>query len=152
MKLFRNFDERGNPHPRPRMLFIDSEKVVGRALRRQFYNANEDGLFDVEYADVLGIPFDFTAKPVPIKPPPPRETMLVRAITPKRDACEIRFPRVAGYRVELPAERLTARFDDAATLELTPDVVGPSITRNEGIIGEGVDPDKPQVSSVCGSQ
>ena len=39
----------------------------------------------------------------------------------------------------MPEERLTARFDDAATLELTPDLVGPSITRNEGIIGEGVD-------------
>ena len=85
------------------------EQVVGRALRRQSYDPNEDGLFDVEYADVLGIPFDFTAKPVPIKPPPPRETVLVRAITPKRDACEIRFPRVAGYRVELPEERLAAR-------------------------------------------
>ena len=115
------------------------EQVIGRALRRQSYEPNEYGLFDVEYADVLGIPFDFTAKPVPVKPPPPRETVLVRALTPERDACEIRFPRVAGYRVELPAERLTAEFDDDATLELTPDLVGPSITRNEGIIGEGVD-------------
>ena len=26
----------------------------------------DDGLFDVEYADVLGIPFDFTAEPVPV--------------------------------------------------------------------------------------
>ena len=115
------------------------EQVIGRALRRQSYDPNEDGLFDVEYADVLGIPFDFTAKPVPVKPTPPRETVLVKAITPDRDACEIRFPRVEGYRVELPEERLTARFDDDSTLELTPDLVGPSITRNEGIIGEGVD-------------
>ncbi len=115
------------------------EQVIGRALRRQSYDPNEDGLFDVEYADVLGIPFDFTAKPVPVKPTPPRETVLVKAITPDRDACEIRFPRVEGYRVELPEERLTARFDDDSTLELTPDLVGPSITRNEGIIGEGID-------------
>ena len=115
------------------------EQVIGRALRRQSYDPNEDGLFDVEYADVLGIPFDFTARPVPVKPTPPRETVLVKAITPERDACEIRFPRVAGYRVELPEERLTAKFDDDATLDLTPDLVGPSITRNEGIIGEGVD-------------
>ena len=70
------------------------EQVIGRALRRQSYDPNEDGLFDVEYADVLGIPFDFTAKPVPVKPTPPRETVLVKAITPDRDACEIRFPRV----------------------------------------------------------
>ena len=115
------------------------EQVVGRALRRQSYDPNADGFFNVEYADVLGIPFDFTAKPVPIKPPPPRETVLVKAITPDRDAREIRFPRVEGYRVELPEERLTAAFDNDSTLVLTPDLVGPSITRNEGIIGEGVD-------------
>ena len=114
------------------------EQVIGRALRRQSYDPNVDGLFDVEYADILGIPFDFTAEPVPVKPQKPRETVLVKAITPERDACEIRFPRVEGYRVELPSERLTAKFDDDATLELTPDLVGPSITRNEGIIGEGV--------------
>ena len=76
---------------------------------------------------------------MPVKPQKPRETVLVKAITPERDACEVRFPRVEGYRVQLPEERLTARFDDDATLELTPDLVGPSITRNEGIIGEGVD-------------
>ena len=40
------------------------EQVVGRALRRQSYDLNEEGLFDVEYADILGIPFDFTANPV----------------------------------------------------------------------------------------
>ena len=44
------------------------EQVVGRALRRQSYELNEDGLFDVEYADVLGIPFDFAAEPVVAKP------------------------------------------------------------------------------------
>ena len=115
------------------------EQVIGRALRRQSYDPNAKGRFNVEYADVLGIPFDFTAKPVPVEPQKPRETVLVKAITPERDACEIRFPRVEGYRVELPEERLTARFDDDATLKLTPDLVGPSITRNEGIIGEGVD-------------
>jgi len=115
------------------------EQVIGRALRRQSYDLNEEGLFNVEYADVLGIPFDFTAKPVVAPPPPPRETIHVTAIRPDRDECEIRFPRVEGYRVELPEERLTAQFDDDSTLELTPDIVGPSVTRNEGIIGEGVD-------------
>ena len=115
------------------------EQVIGRALRRQSYDLNEDGLFDVEYADVLGIPFDFTAKPVVAPPKPPRETVQVRAVRPERDALEIRFPRVAGYRVELPEERLTAEFNEDSVLELTPDLVGPSITTNQGIIGEGVD-------------
>ena len=115
------------------------EQAVGRALRRQSYEPGDDGLFPVDYADVLGIPFDFTAKPVVAKPLPPRSTVQVKAITPERDRCEIRFPRVQGYRVELPEERLLATFSDDDTLVLTPDLVGPSVTRNEGIIGEGVD-------------
>ncbi len=119
------------------------EQVIGRALRRQSYDLNEDGpdkgLFNVEYADVFGIPFDFTAKPVIAPPQPPRETVQVKAIRPERDALEIRFPRVEGYRVELPEERLTASFNADSILELSPDLVGPSITRNSGIIGEGVD-------------
>jgi type III restriction enzyme len=115
------------------------EQVIGRALRRQSYDLNEEGLFNVEYADVFGIPFDFTAKPVIAPPQPPRETVQVKAMRLERDALEIRFPRVEGYRVELPEERLTATFNDDSILELTPDLVGPSITRNSGIIGEGVD-------------
>ena len=113
------------------------EQVIGRALRRQSYDLNADGLFDVEYADVLGIPFDFTAKPVVAPPQPPRKTVQVKAVTPERDGCEIRFPRVAGYRVELPREKLRADFTDDSTLILTPELVGPTNTRNEGIIGEG---------------
>ena len=86
------------------------EQVIGRALRRQSYDLNEEGLFNVEYADVLGIPFDFTAKPVVAPPQPPRETIQVKAVRPDRDALEIRFPRVEGYRVELPEERLDGRI------------------------------------------
>ncbi len=115
------------------------EQVIGRALRRQSYDLNEEELFNVEYADVLGIPFDFTSKPVIASPQPPRETIPVKAVRPDRDHLEIRFPRVAGYRVELPQERLSAEFNDDSVLELTPDLVGPSITKNAGIIGEDVD-------------
>lgn len=115
------------------------EQVIGRALRRQSYELNEDNLFNVEYADVLGIPFDFTAKPVVAPPQPPRETITVKAVRPERDELEIRFPRVEGYRVELPEERLTALFNDDSVLLLTPDLVGPTITKNSGIIGASVD-------------
>jgi type III restriction enzyme len=115
------------------------EQVIGRALRRQSYELNEDGpdegLFNVEYADVFGIPFDFTAKPVVAPPQPPRETIQVKAVRPDRDALEIRFPRVEGYRIELPEERLTAEFNDDSILELTPDLVGPTKVQNSGIIG-----------------
>jgi type III restriction enzyme len=115
------------------------EQVIGRALRRQSYELNEEELFNPEYADIFGVPFDFTAKPVVAPPQPPRETVPVRAVRPERDHLEIRFPRVEGYRVELPEERLSASFNEDSVLELTPDLVGPSITRNAGIIGEGVD-------------
>jgi type III restriction enzyme len=126
------------------------EQVIGRALRRQSYDLNEENLFNVEYADVLGIPFDFTAKPVVVKPTPPRETVVVRAV-PEREALEIRFPRVQGYRVELPNDRLRAKFTDDSTLVLTPDIVGPTITRNQGIIGQAVDLTLDSLDSVRSS-
>lgn len=63
----------------------------------------------------------------------------MKAMRPERDHLEIRFPRVAGYRIELPEERLTANFNDDSVLVLSPELVGPSITRNQGIIGESVD-------------
>ena len=112
------------------------EQVIGRALRRQSYELNEEGLFNPEYADIFGIPFDFTAKPVIAPPQPPRETIQVKAIRPDRDHLEIRFPRVEGYRVELPEERLTATFTPDSIFELTPDLVGPTKNENAGIIGQ----------------
>ena len=115
------------------------EQVIGRALRRQSYELNEEGLFNVEYADVLGIPFDFTAKPVIAPVQGPRETIQVKAVRPERDALEIRFPRVEGYRIELPEERLTAEFNVDSVLELTPDLIGATETQNSGIIGEKAD-------------
>jgi type III restriction enzyme len=115
------------------------EQVVGRALRRQSYDLNDDGRFGVEYADVLGIPFDFTAQPVVAPPRKPNRTIHVQAVRPHRDHLEITFPRVTGYRVELPADRLSARFNADSVLELNPLLVGPPVTENRGIIGESVD-------------
>lgn len=115
------------------------EQVIGRALRRQSYDLNEEERFNVEYADVLGIPFDFTAKPVIAKPQEPRQTINVRAMSPERNPLEIQFPRVQGYRVELPSERLTANFTQNSVLELTPDLIGATQTKIAGIIGEQID-------------
>lgn len=115
------------------------EQVIGRALRRQSYELNDDNLFDAEYADILGIPFDFTAKPTIVKPKIPRETIQVKSMRPERDDLEILFPRVAGYRVVLQSEQLSADFNEDSVLVLTPDLVGPSITKNQGIIGKDVD-------------
>ena len=104
------------------------EQVVGRGLRRQSYELDENKRLTVEYADILGIAFDFTAKPVVAKPKPPRPTVRVCAVRPDRDALEIKFPRVEGYRVELPEEQLSATFNKDSTLELNPNLVGPLIS------------------------
>lgn len=115
------------------------EQVIGRALRRQSYELNGQGLLDVEYADALGIPFDFSAKPEIADPKPRKETTWIRAISPERDRLAITFPRVAGYRTILPPERLEAEFTDDSRLFLTPELVGATKTENAGIIGESVE-------------
>ncbi len=128
------------------------EQVIGRALRRQNYDLNEDGLFDTEYADVLGIPFDFNAKPVISKPIKPRETIQIKAMRPERDALEITFPKVQGYRVELPTEKLQASFNQDSKLELTPALIGATTTQNSGLIGESVNLDLVHTGNVRPSQ
>ena len=124
------------------------EQVVGRALRRQSYELNEDGRFDAEYADVLGVPFDFTARPVVVKPQKVRPAIEVKAVRPERDDLEITFPRVTGYRVDLPRDELSADFNEDSTLELTPELIGATRTRNEAIIGEGVNLDLEHTSDM----
>jgi type III restriction enzyme len=117
------------------------EQVIGRALRRLNYQVQTEGqdagLFRAEYADVLGIPFDFAAKSVPAKPQAPPKMENVKALR-ERAALEITFPRVQGYRVVMPRERLVAEFNEDSRYVLTPDEVGPTDTRVEGIVGEGI--------------
>ncbi len=110
------------------------EQVVGRALRRMSYTPNDDGMFDAEYAEVYGVPFSFIpstggvgdAKP---RPAPTR----VRALESRIDA-EITFPRLVGYRYEIPDGRLEARFTPDSLLSLsTYDI--PSKVEVAGITG-----------------
>ena len=113
------------------------EQVVGRGLRRQSYDLNPEGLFNAEYADILGIPFDFAAQPVITKPTPPKPSTRVHAV-PAREELEITFPRVEGYRTELENDRLVATFTEDSRLFLTPELVGPCQVRMEGIVGAGI--------------
>ena len=93
------------------------EQVVGRGLRRQSYDLNEESLFNAEYADILGIPFDFAAKPVIAPAGKPRETDPCPRRAPRSRCAGNRFSRVEGYRVELPEERLDAKFGPNSVLE-----------------------------------
>ncbi|MDQ2844637.1 MAG: DEAD/DEAH box helicase family protein [Acidobacteriota bacterium] len=100
------------------------EHVVGRALRRMSYSATKDpetgeDRFAPEYAEVYGIPFSFIPAAGATKEaePGPMPTR-VRSLE-DRLASLISFPRLLGYRYELPDARLTAKFTDASRFTLS---------------------------------
>lgn len=111
------------------------EQVVGRGLRRVSYAVDQHGRFTPEYAEVYGVPFSF----IPCSgstsaPTPGPATTHVRALE-DRIASEITFPRVQGYRFDIPTVRLVAQFTPASHLALsTRDV--PTKTENAPIVGQ----------------
>lgn len=113
------------------------EQVVGRALRRLSYDVNEEGLFTTEYADIMGIDgLNFSDGPRVAPPTPPREVVQVRAVSPERDHLEIVFPRVEGYRTDLPNDTLAVDFSKVEPYELTPAKAGATEVTMQGIVGE----------------
>lgn len=111
------------------------EQVVGRALRRMSYAVNEEGRFNPEYAEVYGVPFSFIPCSGSTKDPKPGPIPTrVRALE-DRAACEIRFPRLVGYRYEIASERLTAKFSAESKLALGSDAI-PTKVENAPIVGE----------------
>ena len=125
------------------------EQVVGRGLRRMSYSAGkrevplsggkhlEIEAFPVEYAEVYGVPFSFIPSAGSSSDPKPGPIPTrVRAMD-DRIACEITFPRIDGYRYELPAERLEANFSpDSRKVLTTADL--PTKVENAPIVGETV--------------
>ncbi len=61
--------------------------------------------------------------------------MLVVRALPERSNLRIEFPRVVGYRFDLPTERLNATFDERSILELSTREV-PTQTELDPIVGE----------------
>ena len=118
------------------------EQVVGRGLRRMGRGMVQKTIgndtfetYPVEYAEVYGVPFSFipcaganTNVVVPIHP------TRVRALE-EREHLEITFPRLAGYKYDMPTEKLTADFGKEAAMELSTLQV-PTITVNAPIVGE----------------
>jgi type III restriction enzyme len=111
------------------------EQVVGRGLRRMSYAVNEAGMFAPEYAEVYGVPFSFIPCSGSTADPKPGPTPThVRALE-DRIACEITFPRVIGYRYDLPSEKLAVKFTPDSKLALsTRDL--PTKTEMSSIVGE----------------
>ncbi|MEW6263155.1 MAG: BPTD_3080 family restriction endonuclease [Thermodesulfobacteriota bacterium] len=124
------------------------EQVVGRGLRRMSYateprlvvaNGREIEIqtFPVEYAEVYGVPFSFIPCAGSSQGPQPGPTPTrVRALE-DRLPLEIKFPRLTGYKYELPSEKLTAAFQPESRLTLsTLDI--PTKVENAPIVGESV--------------
>jgi type III restriction enzyme len=111
------------------------EQVVGRGLRRMSFALDENGRFFPEYAEVYGVPFSFipSAGSNP-DPRPPKEFTRVRGLAERGNA-EIRFPRVMGYKYDLPPEKWVVKnFDADAGMVLSTKTV-PTETLNAPIVG-----------------
>jgi type III restriction enzyme len=111
------------------------EQVVGRGLRRMSYAVNPEGMFDPQYAEVYGVPFSFipcsgsSSDPKP-GPLPTR----VRALEDRIDRM-IRFPRVVGYKFDLPSETLAAQFTNDSRMTLSTHDL-PTKVQVDPIVGE----------------
>jgi type III restriction enzyme len=86
-----------------------------------------------------------------VLPKRPKPTIHVHAVK-ERAQLEITFPRVEGYRIELPNERIVAKFTNDSRLVLTPEEVGPCKVLLEGIVGEGVELDTAILEAVRPSE
>ena len=122
------------------------EQVVGRGLRRSSHDVEQTTVdvngkqvaletFPPEYAEVYGVPFSFipaTGSGRTIRPRPVTE---VAALPERKAACEIHFPRVAGYRRHLPPDKIDAIFTDNSHYQLSTAEV-PSAVEMEDLLGE----------------
>ncbi|MBM3323006.1 restriction endonuclease subunit R, partial [candidate division WOR-3 bacterium] len=110
------------------------EQVVGRGLRRTDYAVDDKGMFSTQYAEVYGVPFSFipcSGSAVDPRPGPPATR--VKALE-DRIALEISFPRVVGYRYELPSEKLEVNFSADSKMALSPRDM-PTKTTVDTIVG-----------------
>ncbi|HEY0248714.1 MAG TPA: DEAD/DEAH box helicase family protein, partial [Gryllotalpicola sp.] len=111
------------------------EQVVGRGLRRRSYALNADGRLEPEYANVYGIPFAFIPSDVvPAEKPPARPAIEVGSVA-GREHYRIRFPKLDGYRLEIPDEYLHFEAADARRLLVGASTV-PTEVLVEGYVGE----------------
>lgn len=111
------------------------EQVVGRALRRMSYPPDVDR-YPPEYAEVYGVPFSFIpcsgSQPNPKPGPMPTR---IRALKERESAARIEFPRLVGYRYDIPDHQLTAAFSKDSRLILSTRHI-PTKTENAPIVGE----------------
>ena len=111
------------------------EQVIGRGLRRRSYAVNEQGMFEPEYANVYGIPFQFISSDKPLKDPLPPKPVIEICAVEGREELRIEFPRLDGYRVELPDDEIWLDLEGAPKFDVGPNTV-PSWVEMGGVVGE----------------
>ena len=122
------------------------EQVVGRGLRRQSYELNDEGPVRRRIRRHHGHPVQLHRQAGGREVPSRRRPSAGAGAEGAR-GLEIRFPRVEGYRVELPEERLRASFRQTRG-SAQPENVGPCTVLMEGIVGEGVELNPEVLESV----
>ncbi len=92
------------------------EQVVGRGLRRQSYELNDDGMFNVEYVSIFGVPFSFLphegSTSTPPKPPPTEIRPILDNI-----GYEISWPNIARIETVITSN-LEMNWNKMKTLEI----------------------------------
>ena len=117
------------------------EQVMGRGLRRRSYTVDDNERLTPEYADIFGVPFSgfpVAGLPEDRAPATPKPGKAVRAIPERLIGApwlEVTFPRVIGYRFDVPADILAATFDKTHREVLTTQDI-PTTTTNAPIVGE----------------
>jgi len=111
------------------------EQVVGRGLRRRSYAVNDEGRFEPEYAEVYGVPFSFI--PCSGSSPDPKPGPIPTRVRALEDRVKrmIRFPKVIGYKYELPSETVTAHFTEDSRMTLSTHEL-PTKVQVDPIVGE----------------
>jgi type III restriction enzyme len=109
------------------------EQIAGRALRRKQYflqGYDKDGLpisdkrkiviekFPPEYAHIIGVPFKMFKSGEAGGSGTPREVTHIEALPERQAEYEITFPNVTGYRIDVPADALSADFSKLENYEL----------------------------------
>ena len=121
------------------------EQVVGRGLRRSSHDVEKTTIdvngkqvpletFPPEYAEVYGVPFSFIPATGSGRSIPPLPVTEVEALPERKAACEITFPIIAGYRRQVPPEKLDAIFTEESHYQLSTAEI-PSLIEIEDITG-----------------
>ena len=117
------------------------EQVTGRALRRTSYDALRDAddgrqLLEPEYADVVGIPFEFmpgAGQPNPA-PKPPKPRTRVHTLEGRRDH-RVAWPQVTEYVRVAPQARFALELDRVKPWKPNPQQTA-TTTALQGSVGE----------------